>query len=198
MRTAELCQSLAGRHSVVVVEHDMDFVARIARKVTVLHEGSVLAEGSMDEVQADPRGDRGLSRALMARDDVTHRARPYRPALNQYYGGSHIAARRRRSRRRRGPCTAICSAATASARRRCSKCLIGLLPARSGTIRFDDSRRHAAAAVRARAAPASATCRRAARSFRGSPCDENLRLGLATRPARAPVSRATSSRCSRC
>ena len=55
MRTAELCQSLAGQHSVVVVEHDMDFIARIARKVTVLHEGSVLAEGPMDAVQADPR-----------------------------------------------------------------------------------------------------------------------------------------------
>jgi urea transport system ATP-binding protein len=55
MRTAELCMSLAGRHSVVVVEHDMDFIARIARKVTVLHEGSVLAEGSLDVVQSDPR-----------------------------------------------------------------------------------------------------------------------------------------------
>ncbi len=55
MRTAELCQSLAGRHSVVVVEHDMDFIASIARKVTVLHEGSVLAEGPMDVVQDDPR-----------------------------------------------------------------------------------------------------------------------------------------------
>jgi urea transport system ATP-binding protein len=55
LRTAELCMTLAGRHSVVVVEHDMDFIARIARKVTVLHEGSVLAEGPMDTVQADPR-----------------------------------------------------------------------------------------------------------------------------------------------
>ena len=55
LRTAELCQSLAGRHSVVVVEHDMDFIARIARKVTVLHEGSVLAEGTMDKIQNDPR-----------------------------------------------------------------------------------------------------------------------------------------------
>jgi len=55
VRTAELCLSLAGRHSVVVVEHDMDFIARIARKVTVLHEGSVLTEGSMDVVQSDPR-----------------------------------------------------------------------------------------------------------------------------------------------
>jgi len=54
-RTAELCNKLAGIHSLVVVEHDMDFVSRIARKVTVLHEGSVLAEGSMDTVQNDPR-----------------------------------------------------------------------------------------------------------------------------------------------
>ncbi|MEW6167098.1 MAG: urea ABC transporter ATP-binding protein UrtD [Pseudomonadota bacterium] len=54
-RTAELLLGLAGRHSVVVVEHDMAFVRSIARKVTVLHEGSVLAEGSLDEVQNNPR-----------------------------------------------------------------------------------------------------------------------------------------------
>jgi urea transport system ATP-binding protein len=54
-RTAELFLSLAGRHSLVVVEHDMAFVGKIARKVTVLHEGSVLAEGPMDQVQSDPR-----------------------------------------------------------------------------------------------------------------------------------------------
>ena len=54
-RTAELCNKLAGKHSLVVVEHDMDFVNRIARKVTVLHEGSVLAEGNMETVQNDQR-----------------------------------------------------------------------------------------------------------------------------------------------
>ncbi|MFW7343723.1 urea ABC transporter ATP-binding protein UrtD [Pollutimonas sp. H1-120] len=56
-RTGELLNELKGRHSLVVVEHDMDFVANIAGegKVTVLHEGSVLAEGSMAQVQADPR-----------------------------------------------------------------------------------------------------------------------------------------------
>jgi urea transport system ATP-binding protein len=54
-RTAELLVSLSGAHSVVVVEHDMEFVRRIARKVTVLHQGSVLAEGTMDEVQANPK-----------------------------------------------------------------------------------------------------------------------------------------------
>jgi urea transport system ATP-binding protein len=54
-RTAELLRGLAGRHTVVVVEHDMQFVRSIARKVTVLHEGSVLAEGPMDEIQSNPR-----------------------------------------------------------------------------------------------------------------------------------------------
>ena len=54
-RTAELFLSLAGQHSLVVVEHDMAFIEKIARKVTVLHEGSVLAEGPMQQVQTDPR-----------------------------------------------------------------------------------------------------------------------------------------------
>ena len=51
MRSAELFVSLAGRYTLVVVEHDVDFVARIAHRVTVLHEGSVLAEGSMEQIQ---------------------------------------------------------------------------------------------------------------------------------------------------
>ena len=54
-RTAELFKSLAGERSVVVVEHDMAFIESIANVVTVLHEGSVLAEGSMDMVQNDER-----------------------------------------------------------------------------------------------------------------------------------------------
>lgn len=53
--TGELLVSLAGEHSVIVVEHDMDFVRSIARQVTVLHEGRVLAEGSFDAVQDDAR-----------------------------------------------------------------------------------------------------------------------------------------------
>jgi urea transport system ATP-binding protein len=54
-RTAELFLALAGPHSLVVVEHDMAFIERIARKVTVLHEGGVIAEGPMQQVQNDPR-----------------------------------------------------------------------------------------------------------------------------------------------
>ena len=59
-RTAELFLSLEGNHSLVVVEHDMKFIGELTqgkatKKVTVLHEGSVLAEGSLDQVSADPR-----------------------------------------------------------------------------------------------------------------------------------------------
>jgi urea transport system ATP-binding protein len=54
-RTAELFLALAGAHSLVVVEHDMAFIEKIARKVTVLHEGAVIAEGPMAQVQNDPR-----------------------------------------------------------------------------------------------------------------------------------------------
>jgi len=54
-RTGELLTALAESHSIIVIEHDMEFVRQIARKVTVLHEGSVLFEGSMSEVQTDPR-----------------------------------------------------------------------------------------------------------------------------------------------
>jgi urea transport system ATP-binding protein len=54
-RTAELFKSLAGARSVVVVEHDMEFIGSIASVVTVLHEGAVLAEGTMDAVKNDER-----------------------------------------------------------------------------------------------------------------------------------------------
>jgi urea transport system ATP-binding protein len=54
-RTGELFKSLAGQHSVIVVEHDMEFIARIADVVTVLHEGSVLAEGTLDQIKSDER-----------------------------------------------------------------------------------------------------------------------------------------------
>ena len=55
MATAELLREINRTRSVVVVEHDMDFVRALGVKVTVLHEGSVLAEGALDEVSAEPR-----------------------------------------------------------------------------------------------------------------------------------------------
>ncbi len=54
-QTADLLRGIAGRHSIVVVEHDMEFVRALDVRVTVLHEGSVLAEGSLAHVQQDPR-----------------------------------------------------------------------------------------------------------------------------------------------
>ena len=53
-RTAELLDSLKGERTVIVVEHDMEFIRSIAHTVTVLHEGRVLAEGPMERVQSDP------------------------------------------------------------------------------------------------------------------------------------------------
>lgn len=54
-QVGELLLALAESHSIMVIEHDMEFVRQIARKVTVLHQGSVLCEGNIDEVQSDPR-----------------------------------------------------------------------------------------------------------------------------------------------
>lgn len=55
MQTAELLEEIAGDHTVMVVEHDMDFIKRLGVKVTVLHEGSVLAEGPFEQVSTDQR-----------------------------------------------------------------------------------------------------------------------------------------------
>ncbi|MEM7711611.1 MAG: urea ABC transporter ATP-binding protein UrtD [Pseudomonadota bacterium] len=54
-RTTEMLVDAAKEHAVVVIEHDMEFVRRLNCRVTVLHEGRVLAEGSLDHVCADPR-----------------------------------------------------------------------------------------------------------------------------------------------
>jgi urea transport system ATP-binding protein len=54
-RTAELIKSLAGEHTVVVIEHDMEFIRDLNAPVTVLHQGSVLTEGSLEKVKTDPK-----------------------------------------------------------------------------------------------------------------------------------------------
>jgi urea transport system ATP-binding protein len=54
-RTAELLLELKGNHTIIVIEHDMDFVRRLASRITVLDNGQLLAQGSMDEVQANPQ-----------------------------------------------------------------------------------------------------------------------------------------------
>lgn len=54
-QTADLLRSIIKDRSVIVIEHDMQFVAQIADKVTVLHQGKILAEGSIDKVKNDPK-----------------------------------------------------------------------------------------------------------------------------------------------
>ena len=54
-QTAALLKRICQNRSMIVIEHDMEFVRQIAHKVTVMHQGKILAEGSMDKVQADPR-----------------------------------------------------------------------------------------------------------------------------------------------
>jgi urea transport system ATP-binding protein len=52
--TAELLLELKGTHTIIVIEHDMEFVRRLGARVTVLNEGKVLADGSLEQVQKDP------------------------------------------------------------------------------------------------------------------------------------------------
>jgi urea transport system ATP-binding protein len=54
-RTGELLMSLEGKHSLIVIEHDMEFVRQIARRVTVLHQGRILKEGTFEMVRNDPQ-----------------------------------------------------------------------------------------------------------------------------------------------
>jgi urea transport system ATP-binding protein len=54
-QTADLLNRICQNRAVIVIEHDMEFVKKIAHKVTVLHQGKILAEGPMDKVQADEK-----------------------------------------------------------------------------------------------------------------------------------------------
>jgi urea transport system ATP-binding protein len=65
-----LLLALAESHSIVVIEHDMEFVRQIARQVTVLHQGSVLCEGTMDEVQNDPK----VIEVYLGQEEAEHQA----------------------------------------------------------------------------------------------------------------------------
>jgi urea transport system ATP-binding protein len=67
-QTGRLLQSLAEKQAIVVIEHDMDFVRQIARIVTVLHEGTVICEGTVEEVQANDR----VREIYLGRQKVAH------------------------------------------------------------------------------------------------------------------------------
>ena len=55
LKTAAIFNALKGEHTIIVVEHDMQFVREVAERVTVMNQGSVLADGSIAEIEADPR-----------------------------------------------------------------------------------------------------------------------------------------------
>ena len=67
-QTGRLLQSLAEKHAIIVIEHDMEFVRQIARIVTVLHEGTVICEGTVEKVQADDR----VREIYLGRQKVAH------------------------------------------------------------------------------------------------------------------------------
>ena len=55
LKTAEIFNSLRGEHTIIVVEHDMQFVRQVAQRVTVMNQGQVLADGTISEIEADAR-----------------------------------------------------------------------------------------------------------------------------------------------
>ena len=188
-RTAELLLSLAGEHSVVVVEHDMEFVRSIARTVTVLHEGRVLAEGSMDEVQNDPRVIEVYLGSMSDAGD--HGAQPVLRRQPHPVG--------RRSRRCRQGSRTCLMGRNGMGKTTLLKCIMGLLPAASGR---DHVRRHRPAG----ALPAEARARlgigyvpQGREIFSQLTVEENLRVGLGVAQERPRDDSASgSSSCSRC
>jgi urea transport system ATP-binding protein len=53
-KTGEMIRDMSGEHTIIVSEHDMDFVRQIARTVTVMNQGQILAEGTFEEIQNNP------------------------------------------------------------------------------------------------------------------------------------------------
>ena len=174
---ASCCEELAGDHTVVVIEHDMAFLRRFARTVTVLHEGKVLSEGTVDEVQADPRV-REVYLGPLARRALGGRGAVASSAAAEV---SADAARDRRPRASPTGAPRCCSACRSTCPTGALSCLMGrngvgkttllnavmgLLPAAVGR---DPPRRrghHAAWPPYERARPGSATCPRATRCSR--------------------------------
>ena len=189
-RTAELCLSLAGRHSVVVVEHDMEFVAQHRA------QGDGAARGQRARRRADGRGagrparDRSLPGALERCSMLTS------TTLNQYYGGSHML----RDVAFEAPAGAVTAllGRNGVGKTTLLKCLLGLLPVRSGAIALRRRRRHASCRRTRARGSGIGYVPQGREIFPRLTVEENLRMGLATQAARARRSRRASSRCSRC
>ncbi len=115
----------------------MGFVETIADHVTVLHQGQVLAEGSLRAGTGQRAGDRGLSGALRRKNHTTNETEPTNAAgrneLNQYYGGSHIL-RGLSFEARTGEVTCLLGR-NGVGKTTLLKCLMGLVPAKTGEVR---------------------------------------------------------------
>ena len=188
-RTAELLLSLAGEHSVVVVEHDMDFVRSIAKRVTVLHEGRVLAEGDMDQVQNDPARHRSLSGSvsvLTIKSPQSILRRQPHPVGRRSFRARRLAA-------------SASWAATAWARPRCSNASWDCCRRLPAAITFDGVGSAANAAAEERARIGIGYVPQGREIFSHLTVEENLKRGSAACARTAHGrSRSASSICSRC
>ena len=156
-KTAELLNEIIKNRSVIVIEHDMKFVESIAHRVTVLHQGKVLAEGDMQTVQANPQGQGSLSRSLTGRIRCSK--------CDNLDGGLRAergAARHRSSRSTPGEIVALVGR-NGMGKSTLMKSLIGVMPSRSGQIVVDGIDVTALPVISASRA-ASPTFRRAGRS----------------------------------
>ena len=131
----DMIERLPADIALLIIEHDMDLVFRLAQRITVLVQGSVLVEGPPQEIAADPRVRAGLSRRARAAMSAGHGARPRARAVSRRLRRDRRARRRLAGAARRRDAWR-CSAATASARPRCSATIMG---------HTDAARRHASA-----------------------------------------------------
>ena len=159
-QTAELLRDINRTRSIVVVEHDMAFVRALDVRVTVLHEGSVLSEGSIDSCQ---RRSRALSKSISgaernAGDDAASRS------IDLHYGAA-IALRQVSIAAEAGPVTALLGR-NGVGKTSLLRAIVGAHPISRGSIRWDGAEITSLADIRPGAARHRAGCRRAATSFR--------------------------------
>ena len=179
-RTAELFLTLKGQHSLMVVEHDMSFIQTISEIVTVLCDGSVLAQGTLDEVQADERVIE-VYLALIAWQEA-HMLNVKN--IHQYYGGSHIL-RDVSLEAHLGKVTVLLGR-NGVGKTTLLKSLMGLVPIKSGSIEFDgEPIQKTTPYERARAGMGFVPQGR--EIFARLTVEENLRMGLAYKRAGTPI-----------
>src|SRR5690606_31836195 len=128
-QTALLLKEIAKEHTMIVIEHDMQFVAEIADKVTVLHQGKILAEGSPEKVKADPKG---------IEVDLGHEEEQHMLNVSDYsvaYGQSEIL---RKMNFRVGNNEVVASMGrNGMGKTTLMKSLMGVIPSQGGSVNLD-------------------------------------------------------------